>query len=118
MNILTKKKKKSQSKAEYCTEEILKAKNDYILRMTSKRNDTKAAPKTHWSILNRFLYNKKIPLIPPLLINSKFISDFPVKANLFNSFFASICSTPINNGNTLPQFAYKIDIKINFFRTN
>ena len=75
MNILTK-KKKSQSKAAYCTEEILKAKNHYILRMTSKRNDPKAALKTHRSMLNQFLYNKKIPLIPPLVINSKFISDF------------------------------------------
>ena len=29
----------------------------------------------------------------------------------------SIC-TPINSGSTLPQFAYKTDIKINYFRVN
>ena len=29
-----------------------------------------------------------------------------------------MCSTPINNGNTPPQFAYKTDVKINFFRIN
>ena len=85
--------------------------------MTSKLNDPKAAPKTYWSILNRFLYNKKIPSIPPLLVNDKFISDFHIKANLFNDFFASIC-TPINNGSTLPQLAYKTDVKINSFRVN
>ena len=38
---------KLQAKAAYCTEEILKAKNDYILRMTSKLNDLKAAPQTY-----------------------------------------------------------------------
>ena len=31
--------------------------------MTSKLNDPKTAPKTYWSILNQFLYNKKIKLI-------------------------------------------------------
>ena len=62
--------------------------------MTSKLEDSNAASKTYWSILNRFLYNKKIPAIPPLLVDGSFISDFCEKANLFNNFFASIC-TPI-----------------------
>ena len=65
----------------------MKAKNDYTQRMTNKLNDPKAAPKTYWSILNRFLYNKKIPAISPLLVNGKFVSDFCTKANLFNDFF-------------------------------
>ena len=37
--------------------------NDYTRRMTNKLNDPKAAPKTYSSILNRFLYDKKIPAI-------------------------------------------------------
>ena len=48
-------KEKLQAKAAYCTEEILKAKNDHILRMTSKLNNPKAAPKTYWLILNFIL---------------------------------------------------------------
>ena len=63
------------------------------------------------------LYNKNIPSIPPLVVNNKFISDFRVKANLFNDFFASIY-TPINNGSILPQFTYKTDVKIDSFRVN
>ena len=95
----------------------MKAKNDYTQRMTNKLNDPKAAPKTYWSILNNFLYNKKIPAIPPLLVNGKFVSDFCTKANLFNDFFASIC-TPINNGSTMPPFAYKSNVRINSFCIN
>ena len=79
-------KEKLEAKATYCTEQIMKAKNDYTQRMTNKLNDPKAAPKTYWSILNRFLYNKKIPAIPPLLVNGKFASDFCTKANLFYDF--------------------------------
>ena len=85
--------------------------------MTSKLNDPKTSPKAYWPILNQFLYNKKIPLIPPFFVNKKSISDFRVKTNLFNGFFASIC-TPINNGSTLPQFAYQTNVKINSFRVN
>ena len=42
---------KLQEKSAYCAEEMLKAKNNYILRLTSKPNDLKAAPKTYWSVL-------------------------------------------------------------------
>ena len=63
--------KNLEKKAAYCTKQIMKAKNDYIQRMTNKLNDTKAAPKKYWSILNSFSYNKKIPAIPPLLVNGK-----------------------------------------------
>ena len=51
----------------------MKAKNDYTLRMTNKLNNPKATPKTYWSILNRFIYNKKIPSNPPLLVHGKFV---------------------------------------------
>ena len=35
---------KLQAKGAYCTEEILKAKNDYILKMTTKLNKPKTVP--------------------------------------------------------------------------
>ena len=34
------------------------------------------------------LNNKKIPLIPPLYYDNRFITDFKEKAELFNSFFS------------------------------
>ena len=44
----------------------------------------------------------KAPIIPPLLINNKLESDFKIKANYFNSFFASKC-TPLINNSTIPN---------------
>ena len=110
-------KPKLEVKVAYCTEKIMKAKIDYTLRMTNKLNDPKTAPKTYWSILNRFLYDRKIPAIPSLLVNGKFVSEFCIKANLFNDFFASIC-TPINYGSTMPPCACKTNVRINSFRIN
>ena len=47
--------------------------------------------KTYWSLL-RCLLNEKLRLIPPLLHENKFVTDFKEKAELFNSRFATQCS--------------------------
>ena len=93
-------------KSAECTKEVLEAKKNYILKMIKKIADSNTAPKTCWTILNRLLYNKKLPTIPPLLVDGKFVSDFCEKANIFNNFFASI-STPIGNATCLPSFSYR-----------
>ena len=99
-------------KSAECTREILEAKRQYILKTTSKLEDAFSTPKTYWTIINHLLYNKKIPVIPPLLVDGNFVSDFNKKANLFNNFFASIC-TPIKNASTLPYFSYRTSSRIN-----
>ena len=42
-----------------------------------------------------------LPIIPPLLVNNKLISDFREKANIFNDFFVQQCQ-PIPNNSILP----------------
>ena len=101
-------------KSSACTKEILEAKNNYILKMTKKLQDPKTAAKTCWAILSRLLHKKKIPAIPPLFVNGKFVSDFCEKANLFNNLFASIC-TPIKNSSLLPLFSYRTSARITSF---
>ena len=74
-------------KSEECTKQILEAKKNYILKMTKKLADSNTSSKSYWTILNRLLYNKKLPTIPPLLVDGKMVSDFCKKANIFNNFF-------------------------------
>ena len=74
--------------------------------MTTKLEHSNTAPKTCWAILNRLLYNKKIPAI--------FISDYCKKANLFNNVFVSIC-TLIKNNSVLPHLSYKTNTRLNSF---
>ena len=59
----------------------------YYRRIASKLNDPSTAPKTYWSILKSFVNGKKIPLIPPILVNDQLVTNFLEKANLFNDFF-------------------------------
>ena len=67
-----------------------------------KLNDSKTSDKTCWSILKSFYNNSKIPLIPPLLVNNKIVSDFTEKENLFNDFSATQC-THLPNNSVLPS---------------
>ena len=54
----------------------LEAKKNYILKMTKKLADSNTSPKTYRTILRRLLYIKKLPIIAPLLVDDKLVSDF------------------------------------------
>ena len=90
---------------------ITKAKEKYLFSLGNKLNDPQTGAKSYWSILNKFLQKKKIPLIPPILWNGTFVTTICEKITLFNTFFADQC-TPINNSSTLPPFEYKVNSKI------
>ena len=60
---------KLQEKTDECTALVLDAREKYVRYMGNKRSDPLTAPKIYWSILNRFLNNRKIPAIPPFLVN-------------------------------------------------
>ena len=72
-----------------------------IVVYSDKLNDPKTSAKAYWSILKTLYNGKKIPLIPPILVNNKLISNFKEKANHFNAFFASQF-TPVSNDSALP----------------
>ena len=55
--------------------------------MASQLTNVQRNSKTYWSLLNRFSNNKKMPLIPPVLNENKFVTDFKEKSELFNAFF-------------------------------
>ena len=78
---------------------ISDSKSLYYKKLGNKLNNPNTAPKTYWSILNRFLGNSKVPSIPPLLVNNKFITDFVLKANIFNDYFALQCT--VNETNSI-----------------
>ena len=52
--------------------------------------------------MKTFVNGSKIPLVPPLLVNNEFVTDFLEKANLFNDFFREQCG-PITNNSSLPN---------------
>ena len=69
--------------------------------LAKKLNNLLLQAKTYWSILKSIYNNRKVPLIPPLLIDDKFVTDIQTKTNIFNKFFADQCQT-LNNASDLP----------------
>ena len=62
--------------------------------------------KTYWSIFKLFPSNKKIPCVPPLLHQNRYITNYKDNTKVFNKFFAKQCSV-INNFSLLPSVSLK-----------
>ena len=56
--------------------------------------------KAYWGILKSFTNWRKIPIIPPLLINDQLVTNFKEKTNNFNEYFSNQCSL-VNNSSKL-----------------
>ena len=82
-------------------------KQKYYSCLSKKLADSMASTKSYWSTLQMFLNNKKIPCIPLLKHQNKYVADFKEKAEIFNSFFAEQFSL-MNNSRKLPSTFLKI----------
>ena len=72
------------------------SKERYYSCLSKKLMEPSTSPKTYWSVLKSFHNNKKIPCIPPIFHENRFVTNFKEKAELFNSFFAKQCSVTDN----------------------
>ena len=64
----------------------------YYRKISKKLSDRSTGPKCYWTLLKTLLNGKKIPCIPPIFHDNKFITDFKEKSEILNSFFAKQCS--------------------------
>ena len=65
------------STANKCTRLIIAAEEKNLTRLSAKLEDPSIAPETYWSILHRFLSNKKLLIIPPILVDDRVVSNLP-----------------------------------------
>ena len=91
-----------QSISNSLTETIRSSKEKFYCKLSTKLANPSTLSKTYWSILQTFVNGKKILIIPPLLVNDNFITNFLEKANLFNEFFSKQCQ-PLQNNSALPK---------------
>ena len=91
---------------------ISKCKNDYFICLGKKLGDPSRSINTLRTLWN----GKKVPKFPPLLVNDELlrITEFEAKANIFNKYFDSHCTTIINNS-VLPSTLSLLTDE-NFFR--
>ena len=100
---------------------IKESKEKYYTKLSSRLAESLSSPKKYWSILKAFLNNKKLPCIPPVFHENKFITDFKEKAELFNHFFVNQYSLLINNSvspTNPPQLTSKCLDSIDFLSSD
>ena len=97
-----------------CAEAIEMSKEKYLLNLGNKLCDNRTGQKSYWKIVNNLLNKCKIPRIPPLLVDDKFITCVKEKAALFNNFFVLQCQ-PFQNLSVLPNFFLRTDKEIHSF---
>ena len=93
------------------------AKRNYLIEAGKTLANHGTSNKTYWSLINTVLNKAKIPIIPPLLENGIFVTDFTEKAQLFNDYFILQCTT-IDTGSHIPQDALVTDNMISDFVIN
>ena len=81
---------------------IQKAKPNFLNNLAKKFSDPSTSTKCYWSLLKTLLNDKKMPCIPPIFHNNKYIVAFKEKSEIFNTFYAEQCSI-IPNRSVLPS---------------
>ena len=95
---------------QHLTRSIENAKNKYFFRISGKLNNPNTSIKCYWSLIKTLLNGKKVPCVPPIYDNNRYITDFKKKCQLFNSYFLKQC-TLLKNISTLPNTRSKHLIK-------
>ena len=83
-------------------EEIISNKGKYYNNFSSKVNNPHSHCKSYWSLLKTLVNGRRVPLIPPIQIGHKFVTNFTEKAKVFNDYFAKQCRV-IDNNSQIPD---------------
>ena len=97
-----------------CFDAINKSKENYFKDLGDKLANPTTGQKMYWKIVNKFLNKCKVPRIPPLLVDDKYVTNCKEKAALFNNYFSLQC-TPFMNNSVLPTMTFRTNSKINSF---
>ena len=80
--------------------------------MSQKLSNKATSSEAYWSILNTFLNDEKIPCIPAVFHDNKFVTDCRAKAELFNTFFAEQCALSKNNSELRKNLLFLIENRL------
>ncbi len=77
------------------------AKQNNFVKVGNTLANQRTSSRTYWSLINTVFNKAKIPIIPALLENGLFVTDFN-EAKIFTDYFILQCST-IDTGSEIPQ---------------
>ena len=95
------------------TTEISNSKKIYFDNLAKRLSDPKLNWKAYWGILKSFTNWKKVPIIPPLLINDQLVTKFNEKNYSFDEYHSNQCSITDNSSKSpMDQAPYTTSLLI------
>ena len=91
---------------QHLSKSIENVKTNFFFRISEKLNNPNASTKCYCSLIKTLLNGKKVPCVPPIYDNKRYVTDFKEKCQLFNSYFSKQC-TLLQNIITLPNTCSK-----------
>ena len=76
---------------------VLSAKENYCKKEDKKLADPNTSQKAYWTFITRIMDKCKVPKVPPLFINNKFVINCKEKAEELNTYFSHQCKHLVNN---------------------
>ena len=98
-------------KSEY-SNMVLKEKENYLKSLGDAVSNPSTGQKKYWTALKSLINKKASTIIPPILFNGSFITDFKEKCVIFNDYFKSQC-TLVATTSTLPPLNISTNLRLN-----
>ena len=99
------------------THSIDRAKESYFEKLGKKLCDPSIGIKSYWMTIKKILNKSKTSVIPPLFENGVFVTNFQIKADIFNDHFIKQCSI-VPNSSLLPPFFFRTQARLCNFEVN
>ena len=91
---------------QHLSKSIENAKKKYFFRISKKLNKPNTSTKCYWSLIKTLLNGKKVPCVPPIYDNNRYVTDVKEKCQLWFSYFSEQC-TLLKYISTLPNTCSK-----------
>ena len=98
-------------KSEY-SELVLAEKEKYLKNLGNQVSNPHTGKKKYWCALKKLINKSNATIIPPILFEGSFVTNFKEKCCIFNDYFKSQC-TLVATSSVLPPFEITTDLRLN-----
>ena len=91
---------------------VLAEKEKYLKRLGDEVSNPLTGQKKYWRALKKLINKSSATIIPPILFNGSFITNFKEKCTVFNDYFKSQC-TLVATSSVLPPLNITTDLRLN-----
>ena len=91
---------------------VLVEKEKYLKKLGDEVSNPRTGQKKYWRALKKLINKSTATIIPPILHNGSFVTNFKEKCSIFNEYFKNQC-TLVATSSVLPPLEITTDLRLN-----